>query len=595
ASPEFFTFASMEDLPADLEWKTNWDSPDIGSQDARKGGTFHTFFPALSFPPTIRTIGRDANNGFRGEHWDQIEMGLVDLHPNTLEVIPGLADRWAVGEDGRTIYYRIDEKASWSDGEPVTADDFFMTFYISLSEYITGPWYRQYYGEMFENITRYDDKHISIRLAHLKPIPEYWGAITPYAAHFYSEFGPDFEDRYNWRTRPTTGAYVMKPEDIVKGRSITMTRVKDWWAKDRKYVRNRFNADRIHYLLIRDDEKAFELFKKGQIDMFHLGIPRRWYEKMEIPAVFNGYIEKVTFYNEYPRMPIGLYLNHHKSPMDNVDARIGIQHATDWQSVIDYDLRGDAQRLHITNDGFGIFSHPDIRTREFNPKKAREAFARAGYTEVGADGILLNEKGQRLSIAITYTKSPVIDKRLQRLAERAKLAGLEYTLNGMDGTASFQQVMNKKHEAAFWGWGTTPPFPRYFEGWHSSNAYEPDSNKPMVMTNNISVYNNPEIDPHAETVRYGTSIEEIREAAYRAEEILHRDAAWVPGYKLDFYRLAYWRWVRWPDDFNVKLTREAQESYVYWIDEEMKVETLEAMAEGRSFPEVDIIYDKYKQ
>ena len=30
-SPEFFTFASMDDLPADLEWVTNWESPDIGS------------------------------------------------------------------------------------------------------------------------------------------------------------------------------------------------------------------------------------------------------------------------------------------------------------------------------------------------------------------------------------------------------------------------------------------------------------------------------------------------------------------------------------------------------------------------------------
>lgn len=595
ASPEFFTFASMKDLPDKLEWTTNWDSPDIGSPKAKKGGTFNTYFSGLSFPPTLRTIGRDANNSFRGEHWDFIEMGLVTLHPNTLETIPGLADQWAVAEDGRTVYFRIDEKARWSDGVPVTANDFFMAFYIALSEYITGPWYRQYYSDMFENITVYDDRHLSIRLANLKPMPEYFAALTPYAAHFYSEFGPDFEDRYNWRCRPTTGAYIIKPEDIVKGRSITMTRVKDWWAKDRKYTRNLFNANRIHYLLVRDDEKAFELFKKGRIDMFSLGLPKRWYEQMEIPAVFNGYIEKVTFYNEYPRVPRGLYLNHSKPPLDQLDVRIGIQHATDWQSVIDYDLRGDAQRLHITNDGYGPFSNPDIRTREFSPAKAREAFERAGYRESGPDGILRNKAGERLSIGITYTKSPVIDKMLQRLAERAKLAGLEYRLNGMDGTASFQKVMNKKHEATFWGWGTTPPFPRYYEGWHSSNAYEPGTTNPRPMTNNISVYHNPEIDPLAETVRFGTSLEEIREAAYQAEEILHRDAAWVPGYTSDSYRLGYWRWMRWPKDFNVKLTREAQESYVYWIDEDIKEETLEAKAEGNAFPEVDVIYDKYKK
>ncbi len=594
-SPEFFSFASIDDLPDDLDWNTNWDSPDIGSPEAKKGGTFNTFFGSLSFPPTIRTIGSEANNGFRGEHWDFIEMGLVNLHPNTLEIIPGIADRWAVDPNGRTVYYRIDEKATWSDGTPVTADDFFMTFYIALSEYITGPWYRQFYGEMFENITRYDDKHISIRLANLKPMPAYWAAITPYAAHFYSEFGPDFEDRYNWRCRPTTGAYIIKPKDIVKGRSITMSRVKNWWARDRKYTRNLFNPDRIRYLLVRDNEKVFELFKKGQIDMFHLGEPKHWYEQMEIPAVFNGYIHKVVFYNEYPRVPRGIYLNHAKPPMDNLDVRVGIQHATDWQSVIDYDLRGDAQRLHITNDGYSLFPITGIRTREFDPEKARQAFAKGGFDQIGDDGILRNAEGVRLSIAITYTKIPVVDNIMQRLAERAKLAGLECRLDGMDGTANFQKVMNKKHEAAFWGWGITPPFPRYYEGWHSSTAYEPGTKIPMAMTNNISIYNNSEIDPHAEAVRFGTSIKKIHEASIKAEEILHRDAAWVPAYKKDSYRLGHWRWMCWPDDFNIKLTNEAQESYIYWIDEDKKQETLKAKAAGESYPEVDAIYDKYRK
>ncbi|MGA0898871.1 MAG: extracellular solute-binding protein [Luteolibacter sp.] len=594
-SPEFFSFASIDDLPDDLDWNTNWDSPDIGSPEAKKGGTFNTFFGSLSFPPTIRTIGSEANNGFRGEHWDFIEMGLVNLHPNTLEIIPGIADRWAVDPNGRTVYYRIDEKATWSDGTPVTADDFFMTFYIALSEYITGPWYRQFYGEMFENITRYDDKHISIRLANLKPMPAYWAAITPYAAHFYSEFGPDFEDRYNWRCRPTTGAYIIKPKDIVKGRSITMSRVKNWWARDRKYTRNLFNPDRIRYLLVRDNEKVFELFKKGQIDMFHLGEPKHWYEQMEIPAVFNGYIHKVVFYNEYPRVPRGIYLNHAKPPMDNLDVRVGIQHATDWQSVIDYDLRGDAQRLHITNDGYSLFPITAVRTREFDPEKARQAFAKGGFDQIGDDGILRNAEGVRLSIAITYTKIPVVDNIMQRLAERAKLAGLEYRLDGMDGTANFQKVMNKKHEAAFWGWGITPPFPRYYEGWHSSTAYEPGTKIPMAMTNNISIYNNSEIDPHAEAVRFGTSIKKIHEASIKAEEILHRDAAWVPAYKKDSYRLGHWRWMCWPDDFNIKLTNEAQESYIYWIDEDKKQETLKAKAAGESYPEVDAIHDKYRK
>ncbi len=592
--PEFFTYSTRGDLPEDLEWATGMDQPEIGSPEAKKGGTFNTYFPSLAFPPTIRSIGKNANNGFRGEHWDNIEMSLVGLHPNTMETIPSIADRWAVGKDGRTVFFHINEKATWSDGMPVTAEDFFMTFYVSLSDYITGPWYRQYYGTMFENITRYDDHHLSVRIAHLKPRPEYYASLTPYARHFYRAFGPDFEDRYSWIPRPTTGAYVIREEDIVKGRSITMTRVKDWWAKDMKYSRYRFNADRIKYHLIRNDDKVFELFKKGIIDMFPLNLPERWYEQMEIEALFNGYIQKRTFYNVYPRVPRGLYMNHSRPFLDKLEVRIGLQHATNWQKVIDFDLRGDASRLNLYNDGYGKFSNPDIKAREFSPEKAREHFEKGGFTKQGNDGVLQNAAGQRLSFTITHTASPVLDKILQRLKEEALLAGVEYKLEGMDGTASYEKVMQKKHDITMWGWGTIPPFPRFFEGIHSSNAHEPGTTTPRVMTNNISVYSNPEADPLAVQVRFATSEEEIKEASWKLEQILHDTAFWIPGYKRQFYRIGHWRWMKWPEDFNVKVTREAQESFVYWIDVDEKERTFEAKKEGVEFPEVDVIYDQYR-
>ena len=133
-SPEFFSYATMAELPENLSWQTGMNEPEIGSSRAKKGGIFNTYLPGLAFPPTIRSIGKNANNGFRSEHWDNIEMALVSLHPNSMETIPGLADRWAVGKDGRTVYFRINERAKWSDGRQVTVEDFFMTFYVSLSD-----------------------------------------------------------------------------------------------------------------------------------------------------------------------------------------------------------------------------------------------------------------------------------------------------------------------------------------------------------------------------------------------------------------------------------------------------------------------------
>ena len=590
---EFFTFSTEDAVPENLDWKTGMDSPDIGSPEAKKGGTWNTYFPSMAFPPTLRVFGKEANNGFRGEHWDNIELGLLGVHPNTLKPIPSLADRWAVDPNGRTVYFHIDEEATWSDGKPVVADDFFMTFYIYLSPYLTEPWYRTYYGGQYWNITKYSDKLISVTLAHKKPQPEYFASLVPMQRDFYREFGPDFEDRYNWRCRPTTGAYVIKQEDIIKGRSITLSRVKNWWAKDRKYYRHLFNADRLHYRLVRDENKAFELFRMGQIDFMPLGLPKFWYEKTEIPEVFNGYIHKVTFYNVYPRTPRGLYLNFANPLIKNRDIRIGLQYATNWRKVIDFDLRGDARRLHIYNDGYGRFSNKKVRTRPFDPAKAREAFARAGFTKAGPDGVLRNAEGKRLSFTITYTRSPFLDKIMQRLKEEALKAGLEYKLEAMDGVAAYQKVMRKEHDITFWGWGTSPPYPRYREGFHMDNAFDKNG-KPKPQTNNISCYVNPEVSKLADEIRNASDEETIERNAKRIEEILNEDAVWIPGYTRDFYRVGFWRWMKWPKDFNVMLNREGYESYVWWIDVEEKKRTLEAMKEGKKFPEVNMVYDQYR-
>ena len=68
------------------------------------------------------------------------------------------------------------------------------------------------------------------------------GGIPPAASHFYDEFGPDFEERFQWIVPPTTGAYRLLPEDLVKGQSLTLTRVDDWWLKDKKFYRYRYNV-----------------------------------------------------------------------------------------------------------------------------------------------------------------------------------------------------------------------------------------------------------------------------------------------------------------------------------------------------------------
>ncbi|MCB1203028.1 MAG: ABC transporter substrate-binding protein [Verrucomicrobiae bacterium] len=591
--PEFFTFATPEDIPAGLVWENGLDEPEIGDPSARKGGTFNGSIP--SFPPTVRTLGENANNAFRGYHYDDIEMGLVNLHPETGNVIPALAAEWAISPDNRTVYYRLDPGAAYSDGVPVESDDWFNTFYIQLSEYPQNPFGNEWYSSQYTNITRYDKHTFSITLAEPKALAPYWTSLSPMPRHFYSEFGPDFESRYQWRPRPTTGAYAILDGDIKFGRSITLTRVKDWWARDHKFYRHRFNPDRLVYRVVRLPEKALELFFQGSLDSFLVGVPDHWYERLEIPQVHNGYIHKAKFYNVWPSSSAGLYLNTAVPPLDNRDVRIGICHAMNYQKVIDFDLRGDYRRLNAFSEGYPLLGNPPIKAREFSPQKARAAFAAAGYTKAGPDGVLVNAKGERLVLTVTHRKSPVIDKYMQRLREEALKCGLEVRLESMDGSAAFQKASQKQHQAVQVAWGTTPPFPDHFQHFHSKDAYLEDGKTPRPNTNNLTSFANPRMDAFCEEQRKATTVEEYRRTVFGADQIVHDEAIWVPGFEQNFYWVAYWRWVKWPPGFNVAVSQDPYQNHVLWIDEEAREETFAAMRDGRTFPEVDEVFDQNLQ
>jgi microcin C transport system substrate-binding protein len=589
--PGFFTFATLADLPADLAWVTNLDAPEVGSPEAKKGGTFHQMMPA--FPPSLRVVGNDSNNSFRSEHYDNVEMLPVEMHPDTGEMIPGFADRWAMSPDERTVYYNIDPEARFSDGKPVLTEDILTSYYLHLNTYTNNTYGQQYYREQFSHLTIYSDRIYSVTLKQKKPLAPVLAGNYPAHTGFYSEIGPDFDKRYDWRCRPTVAPYALRPEGIKKGRSITLFRVEDWWAKDKRYRRHRFNADRIEHRVIRDIPKAWEVFRGGGLDIFPLGAPEYWYERSEIPEVFNGYIERHTFYNVWPGSGSGLYLNTARPPLNNKDIRLGLAYALDWDSVIKILLRGDGVRGNSLHEGYVLIKDPPVKARPYDVAKAREHFAAAGFTIPDADGILKNAQGERLSVSVTVIQVATRVATLNLLAEQAKKAGIEIKVDAMEGTGAYQKVGQKLHQIGYNAWGFSPPINDYFQFLHSSNAYEKDG-RVKTDTNNLFSYANPEMDRLTEQHRVATSLEEMSRLTAEIEKLMHDEGIFIPGVRINFLREATWRWIRWPEKYATASCYIGFDSYVWWIDEQMREETLRARVENRKFPEVMAMHDHYR-
>ena len=87
---------------------------------------------------------------------------------------------------------------------------------------------------------------------------------------------------------------------------------------------------------------------------------------------------------------------------------------------------------------------------------------------------------------------------------------------------------------------------------------------------------------------------EMIQLAHDMTQLHHDYASFSPGFYQPFYRVGHWRWIRYPDDFNVKHSRSAAEYWVHWIDSELKTETMEAQKNGTAFePEINV-YDQYR-
>ncbi len=574
-------------LPENLQWQTNNSDPLLGSENAKRGGRFSSFL--LSYPLTFRTVGPDSNSSFRGAILEN-QLGLTTYHPLTGNIIPQLATHWAYDDDGRTVYYRLNPKARWSDGEPVTADDYVFGLEFMRSKAIVAPWYNNHYSQEIEQLVKYDDYTISITGHSVKPPKDlhYYYGVPPKPKHFHV-LDDDWVKAYNWRIEPNTGPYQI--ERFKTGKFIEFKRKKDWWANDERYFKRRYNPDIIRFQVIRDIDVAYNYFEKGYLDSYGLILPKLWENKTKREIFTRGLAHKVTFYTNTFQPSSGIYLNQAKTMLANADVRYGIAHALNFDKVINTILRGDYARLNTISDGFGIYTDSTIKARTFDLQKANEYFDRAGYKTWGPDGVRVNKDNQRLSMTISYGRD-IHSDRLIILKEDAKKAGLEIKLKLMEPSAFYKHVIEKKHEAAWLG--LVGGFrPQYWGMFHSVNA-----NKPQ--TNNITNTNSPELDSYIDAYRQGTTEATRVEYAHKIQRFIHDEGAFIPRTYVPFIRSGFWRWLQLPDFINGQHAEDVFAPFgeyggFFWIDETLKKETLEARKSGRrNFEPQHIIESRYR-
>lgn len=200
-----------------------------------------------------------------------------------------------------------------------------------------------------------------------------------------------------------------------------------------------------------------------------------------------------------------LEFNVTKEPLDNVEVRRAINHAIDWDSIIDNVLEGYAVRTVVPAVP-GCFGYNDeIKGYEYSPDKARDLLAVAGYP-----------KGFSLVIDCESEFKDVTEAIAQMLNE----VGIEASVRQWDGGVLKPKLVEGERHASFGSWG--------------NSTMEPyDLFEPKLLPNergNYSQYNNPEFNALFEKAAIIVDEEERAQIYRDIQALIVEDAPWAPGY-----------------------------------------------------------------
>ena len=302
-------------------WQTNTSFELIGDPRAVKGGTIHDYMP--DFPNTLRMVGpsQTAVNALLFPAFTYET--LLGMHPTTLEYIPSLATHWQVSADKLTYRFRIDPNAKFSDGQPVTADDVVASWQFFTDRGLQDPAQFVVWDKFEKPVA--ESKYIvrvKSKVLNWRNFLYFAQSMFILPAHVLKPVdGATFLKDYNFKLLPGTGPYVINEADVIKGKSVTLRRRPNYWAE--KYRRNvgANNFDAIVETTVRDDNLAFEMFKKGDLDYMMIDRARLWVEEMNFDKVQRGLIQKRKVFSDAPIGMTGLGLNTRKAPLDDVRVR----------------------------------------------------------------------------------------------------------------------------------------------------------------------------------------------------------------------------------------------------------------------------------
>jgi peptide/nickel transport system substrate-binding protein len=413
-----------------------------------------------------------------------------------LTLIGDLAESWEVSPDGLTITFKVRRGVKWHDGAPLTARDVLFTYQVMVDPKTP----TAYSGDYLQVKKAEAPDDYTFRVTYPQPFAPALGSWTLNILPRHLLEGKDITQSPLARNPIGSGAYRFQAWKA--GEKIVLTHNPD-------YYEGRVYLNGYVYLIKPELATMFLELKAGNIDQMAL-TPMQYLRQTEYPKF-------ARMFNKYRYIPFSyIYLGYNLEDPRFADRRVrqALTMAINRQEIIEGVLMGLGQVCHGPYKPGAWFYNPDLPKFSYNPAKARELLAAAGWTP-GAQGVLA-KNGKPFEFTILTNQGNDIRVRTAEIIQsRLREIGVNVNIRTVEWAAFIKEFIDKgRFEAVLLGWNTGLD-PDQYDIWHSSKI------KPGEL--NFIRYKNPEADRALEEGRHTFDQEKRRRAYFRFQEILAED------------------------------------------------------------------------
>ena len=383
------------------------------------------------------------------------------------ELVNDLCKEYTISDDGLTYTFTLIDGVKWSDGQPLTANDFVYgikraigygpdnTFNASnLTNFVKGAAAANESMldvAQMDNVGVYapDDKTLVIELS--TPCP-YFLSVTE--AGVFMPLRPDFakEHESTWSLQPgypTVGAFQL--ESVNENEQATFVKNPSYYKADE------VKLEKLQFLVMTDENAQLAAFKSGQIGIA-LGVP----SDTATNSAFQDNFLKLEYYT----CPYFVAINSgEKGPEALKDARVrkALALATNRDAMVTVLNGGD----FITPlNGYVPYGFPglngDFRTEKndylaYNPEESKRLLEEAGYNE-----------SNPLQLTYLYSSSQLHGDVAQMLQQQWAAVGVDLKLQAVEMGVFYDYVDYGDFELSRYGFSNSSDPLAYFKIWKSS-------------------------------------------------------------------------------------------------------------------------------